>query len=348
MKLIKAFGVMFFALTLMFLSSCTASFCSPTEEAAIKTELRVMLDANTGGGAYATPDDWSLKNDADKIKYTEDLYRNSHPKACLTLVDSTDPITGVSISAKNIGFAFSTGLIEGLFVYPIAFLMIQITNILGTNGWGQVLAIIIVTFFVKLIVTLATFKQTLASQKLQMLQPEITQVTAKYQGLTDPASKNKQAMEIMKIYSDNKVNPLASIIVPFLTLPIFIAIYGAVKDTMVLGQGSILGLNLSQTLSSGILVFNPFAVLIFAAMIGSQFLAMKLPMWVNRKKKNQYMDEKAKKANAQQQNIVYIMMLTIVFVGWVLPVAMTVYWIASSLFVVIQTLATRKLMKAGA
>jgi YidC/Oxa1 family membrane protein insertase len=226
--------------------------------------------------------------------------------------------------------------------------MVQITELLGANGWAQVIAIVIVTFFVKLIVTLATFKQTLASQKLQMLQPEISQVTAKYQGMTDPASKNKQAMEIMKIYSANKVNPLASIIVPFLTLPIFIAIYGAVKDTMILGQGDILGLSLSQTLSSGILVFNPFAFLIFAAMIGSQFLAMKLPMWVNRKKKNLNMDDKAKKANAQQQNIVYIMMLTIVFVGWLLPVAMSVYWIASSAFIVLQTLATRKLMSAGA
>ena len=348
MKLIKAFGVMFFALTLMFLSSCTASFCSPTEESAIRTELRVMLDTNKGDGAYATPDDWNTKTEADKAQYSNDLYNNTHPKACLTLVDKDDPVTGVKISAKNIGFAFSTGLIEGLFVFPIAFLMIQITNLLGANGWAQVIAIIIVTFFVKLIVTLATFKQTLASQKLQMLQPEISQVTAKYQGMTDPTSKNKQAMEIMKIYSANKVNPLASIIVPFLTLPIFISIYGAVKDTMVLGQGNILGLSLSQTLSSGILVFNPFAFLIFAAMIGSQFLAMKLPMWVNRKKRNANMDEKAKKANAQQQNIVYIMMLTIVFVGWLLPVAMSVYWIASSAFIVLQTLATRKLMSAGA
>jgi YidC/Oxa1 family membrane protein insertase len=348
MKLIKAFGVMFFALTLMFLSSCTASFCSTTEETAIRSELRVMLDSNTGDGAYSTPDDWTTKSEAEKAQYSNDLYNNTHPKACLTLVDSTDPITGVAISAKNIGFAFSTGLIEGLFVFPIAFLMIQITTLLGANGWAQVFAIVIVTFFVKLIVTLATFKQTLASQKLQMLQPEISQVTAKYQGMTDPASKNKQAMEIMKIYSANKVNPLASIIVPFLTLPIFIAIYGAVKDTMVLGQGDILGLSLSQTLSSGILVFNPFAFLIFAAMIGSQFLAMKLPMWVNRKKKNLNMDDKAKKANAQQQNIVYIMMLTIVFVGWLLPVAMSVYWIASSAFIVLQTLATRKLMSAGA
>ena len=106
MKLIKAFGVMFFALTLMFLSSCTASFCSPTEETAIRTELRVMLDNNTGEGSYATPDDWSTRSDSDKAQYSNDLYNNTHPKACLTLVDTTDPITGVSISAKNIGFAF--------------------------------------------------------------------------------------------------------------------------------------------------------------------------------------------------------------------------------------------------
>jgi YidC/Oxa1 family membrane protein insertase len=348
MKLFKAFGIMFFALSLMFLSSCTASFCTPVEEAGIRTELRVMLEQNTGEGAYATPSDWATKTAAEKDKYADDLYNNTHPKACLTLVDTVDPITGVTISAKNVGFAFSTGLIEGLFVFPIAFLMIQITNLLGTSGWGQVIAIVLVTFFVKLIVTLATFKQTLASQKLQMLQPEINQVTAKYQGMTDPTSKNKQAMEIMKIYSENKVNPLASIIVPFLTLPIFIAIFGAVKDTMILGQGNILGLSLSQTLSSGILAFNPFAVIIFLAMLGSQFLAMKLPMWINRKKKNQQMDEKAKKANAQQQNIVYVMMLTIVFVGWLLPVAMSVYWISSSAFIVLQTLATKNLMKVGA
>lgn len=346
MKLLKAFGVMFFAITLMFLSSCTASFCSPTESEAIKTELRVMLDTNTGDGVYATPSDWSLKTEQEKVKHVTDLYNSNHPKACLTLVDTVDPITGVTIGAKNIGYAFSTGLIEGLFVFPIAFLMIQIVNVLGTSGWGQVIAIVAVTFIVKLVVTLATFKQTLASQKLQMLQPEINAITAKYQGMTDPASKNKQAMEVMKVYQKNNVNPLASIIVPFLTLPIFIAIYGAVKDTMVLTQGSILGLNLSQTLSSGILQFNPFALFIFVGMIGSQFLAMKMPMWINKKKQNQVLDEKARKANAQQQNIVYVMMFTIVMVGWLLPVAMSVYWISSSLFIVVQTLATKNLMRA--
>ncbi len=348
MKLLKAFGIMFFALTLMFLSSCTASFCSPSEASAIKTELRVMLDNGTGDGVYATPADWSTLTETQRQSYTDDLYTQNHPKACLTLVDTNDPVTGVPIAAKNLGFAFSTGLIEGLFVFPIAWLMIQVTNILGTSGWGQVIAIVLVTFIVKLIVTLATFKQTLASQKLQMLQPEINQITAKYQGQTDPTSKNKQAMEIMKVYQKNNVNPLASIIVPFLTLPIFIAIYGAVKDTMVLTQGSILGLNLSQTLSSGIFAFNPFALFIFVGMIGSQFLAMKLPSWINKKKQNQPLDEKARRANAQQQNMIYIMMGTIVFVGWLLPVAMSVYWIASSLFIVLQTLATRNLMKAQA
>jgi YidC/Oxa1 family membrane protein insertase len=348
MKLLKSFGILFFGAALMFLSSCTASFCSPTETESIKTELRVMLDTNRGEGVFATPSDWAVKSEAEKIKYTDDLYSRDHPKACLTLVDTNDPVTGVLISGKNIGFAFSTGLIEGLFVFPIAFLMIQITNFLGTAGWGQVLSIILVTFIVKLAVTLLTFKQTMSSQKLQALQPEINAVTAKYQGMTDPTSKNKQAMEIMKIYQKNNVNPLASIIVPFLTLPIFIAIYGAVKDTLILGQGSILGLNLSQTLSSGILAFNPFALFIFVGMIGSQFLAMKLPTWVNKKKNQQPVDEKVRKANAQQQNIIYVMMFTIVFVGWVLPVAMSVYWIASSLFMVFQTLATRNLMKAQA
>ncbi len=343
MKLLKAFAVFLLAFMVFSTTSCTSDFCSDEEVSEIKTELRVMLDNGTGTETYATPEGWSTKSETDKQSYIDNLYKTSHPKACLTIEEKQDPITGVTIEPKNFSFAISRGLIEGIFVFPIAWLMIKFTEFIGTGGWGQVMAIFIVTFLVRAFVTLITLKPSLASQKLTLLQPEISAINAKYGQTKDPVQKQKQAQEMMAFYKKNKVNPLTAIISPFLTLPIFIAVYGAVKDTMLRREGSVLGLNLGQTLSSGILSINIMAIIVFLAMIGSQFLAMKIPQLLNRNKIS-HMDEKARKAQNQTQSFTYVMLIMVVVVGWMLPSAMSVYWIASSLFSVLQAIIMKRIV----
>lgn len=343
MKLLKAFAACFLSLFLFVsVTGCNSDFCSDEERTAIKTELRTMVDTGVGTGDYATPEDWASKSEEDKTTYVNDLFTNKHPKACLTFTDDTDLVTGVAISAKDFSFAISQGFFDGFLTYPFGFLMDKFARAIGLNGWGQLIAIAVVTIVVRFVIVLVTWKPTMASQRMQMLQPEMAEITAKYGNTKDPAMKQKQAQETMALYKKHKINPITSLIVPFITLPIFIGVYGAVRATLVLKEGAIFGLNLAQTLSSGVLAFHWLAILIFLLMIVTQFLSMKLPELLNRKKLEK-LDSKTRKANNQTQTFSYVMLIMVVVIGWMLPISMSVYWVTSSLFTCFQTIVTKKI-----
>ncbi|MDD2433648.1 MAG: membrane protein insertase YidC [Bacilli bacterium] len=341
MKLLKALAACLLTFVLAFgITGCNSTFCNEEEVTAMKAEIMATLEAGTGTGDYATPEDWSTYTAEEKTSKVDSIYNDSHPKACLTYEDDTDETTGVKISAKSWRYAFTQGFFDGLLTYPFGFLMDKFARWFGLNGYGQLFSIIIVTFLVRLVVTLATWKPTMAQQRMQLLQPEIGQINAKYGNTKDPVQKQKQAQEMMDLYKRYKINPITTMIVPFITLPIFIGVYGAVRATLVLREGTVLGITLAQTLSSGILTFKPTAIALFIIMMALQILSMKLPKLLNREQYKK-MDAKARDANKQADTFTYVMLIMVVIVGWMLPVSMSVYWIASSLFTCLQTWITK-------
>lgn len=358
MKLLKTFAICFIAFIAVAITGCNNSFCSDVDKANIQEKMLENFENGKFDGFSLTQESWDKFEEEIKDKTPEEqlqakkdkvdeIYQKEHPKACLTIGDTKDPITGAVIEGKSWGFAFSKygGFIEGLLVYPIASLLILLAGLFKVPGVAQVLAIVIGTFVIRLVVVLLTYKQTLASQKIQMLQPEMNALNAKYAGLNDANSKNRKAMEMMALYKKYDINPLTSMIGPFLTLPIFISMYGAVQASTVLREGEIFGISLGQTLSSGILTFNWFAIVLFILMIATQFLAMKIPTWLAKKKQKHQNPYQTKDAMASTQNIMlYVMLFMIVFVGWMLPIAMTVYWVSSSIFSILQSLLMQNAM----
>ena len=83
-------------------------------------------------------------------------------------------------------------------------------------GLVVVIRILLIPLFVK---------QINAQRGLQMLQPEMKKIQAKYKGKTDPESRQKQQEEMMKLYKDNGTNPLASCLPILLQAPIFFALF---------------------------------------------------------------------------------------------------------------------------
>jgi membrane protein insertase Oxa1/YidC/SpoIIIJ len=149
------------------------------------------------------------------------------------------------------------------------------------------------------------------------------------------------------------VNPFNQIIVAFVQFPVFIAVWGAMTGSAVLATGSFLGLNLSAPLGS-VMTSNWFqgawwtAVVIFLVMTLSQFMAMKLPMWLQKKASNQVtktMKNNAAQASQSQANMISnVMFIMIIVMGFSLPSAMGIYWFFGALISLAQTLITRKLM----
>jgi len=234
-------------------------------------------------------------------------------------------------------------IFSAILVWPLAFCINWLTSKVGS----VVLAIILTTLAINLLTFGVSVKSTVSSQRLQMMQPELNKIQAKYDGRTDENSKLMMAQEMQGLYSKYKVNPLSALVVPFLQLPIMIAMYYAVQRADAVVHGTVFGVSLSTTPFAAFKAFGSewVLVLIWVLMIGFQFLSTWLPqMLAKRKRKEQknykaYAEPENKSSTQTQTNMMmYSMVLVIGFLGLRWPTAMSLYWMMSSVITVAKTL----------
>ena len=267
----------------------------------------------------------------------------------------------VEIEEKNWGYAWAkVGFLSGLLVYPIGWLIdVMTVGFQGVGqGWAQLLAIFLVTIIVRSLMLLATFKQTFASSKMQELQPEIAKIQAKYPNSnTNQYEKQRMAQETQALYKKHKINPFTSIIVMIVQFPVFICVWGAMQGSAQLSSGSVLGLNLSQSISSVLTTWSNWshpesgvwtALGLFLLMSGAQTVAMLLPQWLAKAKKKKIAKLGRNPAQKESDNktkwFTYIMLAMIIFMGFSLVSALGVYWLVGALFSIGQTLITHLIM----
>ena len=262
----------------------------------------------------------------------------SHSKACLVFSDGfVDPTTGVVINKTTWKQAWDVGLLYGLFVYPLSWLINLFVVWFGSTGWAQIGAILVVTIILKLLILLLTFKSQSSTQKMQDIQPELLKIQAKYGQNPSPEDKQRMSMEMMNIYQKYGVKPFAPFLSMLITFPVFIAMYRAVMFLGILRTGDIGGVILGNNLNTYIIgenAFNFVALIVFILMAASQIMSMKLPQLMNKKR----MTEQAKQAQKQTSMMTNIMMIMILVMGFMMPVTMSVYWIASAVVGIIQSL----------
>lgn len=86
-------------------------------------------------------------------------------------------------------------------------------------------AIILLTATVSLIRMPLVSKQVKSQQEMQRIQPEIKRIQAKFK--SDPQKRNE---ELMRVYKEHDVNPLASCLPLLLQMPLFIVLYRLILD----------------------------------------------------------------------------------------------------------------------
>lgn len=254
--------------------------------------------------------------------------------------------------------AWKHGFLEGLLVYPISYMVEYFSHAFGMNGWGQIFAVLLVTLIVRGIFLLITFRSTLSQQKMQALQPEIAKLQQKYPNSnTNQYEKQRLAQAQMALYKKHKIHPFSSIIVLIIQFPLFIAVWNGMSGAASLSVDAVLGLRLSDTIWSVLANFSGWpnsagwwtALVLILIMSGLQIVSMKLPQWLQ--KGNMKKVEKLGKSNAEtdsqkQMKIVsWVMTIFIIIMGFTLPAAMGVYWLASALVSVLQTLIMHYVMK---
>ena len=178
----------------------------------------------------AVPDTASLLSFTDALHQLPQILLSD--EAISGVVDAVAPAVSSAVEAApeaaeqvaagsgNGWFGFLAGPIEGL-LQIIHSVLVSVG--MSEDSWG--VSITIMTVLIKLLTYPLTKTQLESTNKMQMLQPTIKELQAKYQSNPDVMNQ-----KIAELYQTNEVNPLAGCLPAFLQIPIFIGLYRSVLN----------------------------------------------------------------------------------------------------------------------
>ena len=230
-------------------------------------------------------------------------------------------------------------------------------------GIAWVLSIIGLTIVVRLLIMPLFVKQIRASRGMQLLQPELQALQAKYKGKKDPESRQRMNEEMMALYRKHGTNPMASCLPILVQMPIFFALFrvlaslGAVASgrpaigplTMELAKqvqaSSVFGASLSSSfLHSG---DNTQVKVVTVAMI----IIMSVTQWYTMAQlsmKNMSTDSlnSDNPMIRSQRMMLYVMPVIFAVSGVNFQIGVLVYWVVSNLWTMGQQFFTIRNMPA--
>ncbi|QLB12366.1 protein translocase subunit yidC [Bisgaardia hudsonensis] len=188
------------------------------------------------------------------------------------------------------------------------------------SNWG--LAIIGVTLIVKGLLYPLTKAQYTSMAKMRMLQPKMQEMRERFGD-----DRQRMSQEMMKLYKEEKVNPLGGCLPILLQMPIFIALYWTFMEAVELRHAPFFGW--IQDLSAQ----DPYYILPIL-MGASMFLLQKMsPTPV---------------ADPTQQKVMTFMPLIFMVFFLFFPAGLVLYWLVSNLITIAQQqLIYRGLEKKG-
>lgn len=206
----------------------------------------------------------------------------------------------------------STGFWDHYIIYNGSQLILWLAKHCG--GYGM--SIIIFTIIIRILILPLMKYQTNSTLRMQEIQPQLKELQKKYSS-RDRETMMKMQEEQQKLYKEAGVNPFASLIPLAVQLPIMWALYQVIWRTPELKAGSFLWLQLGKT--------DPYFVMpILAALF--TFISSWLSM--------ASMPEK----NAMTTSMMWFMPIMIFVMALNFTSAITLYWVVTNAFQVLQTL----------
>lgn len=219
---------------------------------------------------------------------------------------------------------------------PLFNLLVGITNVLPVQSVG--LSILIVTVLVRLILLPPSFHQAKNMQhnqeKMKAVRKDIKKINEKYK---DDRAKKSEAT--MKLYKEAGINPASGCLPLLIQLPILIALYRVflvgLNEESFSSLYSFVSIPAQlQIIFFGINVTEPSTLLAVVAGI-LQFVLMRLVTAATPAATGGD-DQTAKMMASMQKNMMYIFPVMTVFISIQLPAALALYWVASTIFAIVQ------------
>ena len=211
---------------------------------------------------------------------------------------------------------------------PLFNAVVFLYNVLPGNDFG--LAIIALTAIIRVFFFPLSIKTVRSQKELNQLNPKMQEIKQRLKG--DSAA---QSAEIMKLYKDHNINPLAGCLPLLIQLPILIALYqafiaGLKPENLSLLYGFVLNPGVINPISFGFMDITSKIPLLAVLAGGAQFIQA----WVS-KTQNQGagVNKEMKALNSQ---MLYFFPIMIIIIGWNLPAGLVLYWITTTVFSILE------------
>jgi len=232
-----------------------------------------------------------------------------------------------------------------ILIIPVAFVMQLFAGIFG-NSFA--VGIIITTIIVRTLAWPIYAKSNDMTMRMSLAQPDIQRIQQKYATRKDPQSQQMMQMETMQVYKKHKIGA-AGCLMPFLQMPIFIAMYRVVLRITLPGgmyadkvaNTRFLGIELAAGSQGLLSASGILALIVGATMFALQKISQKKPSYA---KNTGTQNKTAQSAQTEQtmkmvSYFMVIMMATFAYSNN----ALALYWVIGNIYSIGQTLVNRKL-----
>lgn len=173
------------------------------------------------------------------------------------------------------------------------------------------LAVLVMVIIVRTIILPLSIKQVRSSKAMQAIQPELAKIKEKYKD-----NPEKQQQETMRLFQENKVNPMAGCLPLIVQMPVFIALYNSIIHNKYLYEHSFLWLQLGKP-------DHTFILPLLAA--ATTFLQTWMMLRMN-----------PTPQQGAMQFMMFVYPVLIFFMSYQFPSALPLYWFFSNLYTIVQ------------
>jgi YidC/Oxa1 family membrane protein insertase len=214
-------------------------------------------------------------------------------------------------------------------------------------SFAWILSIVVLTVVVRAIMIPLFVKQIKSQRGMQMIQPELQAIQAKYKDRKDPASREAMSRETMALYKQNGTNPFSSCMPLLLQSPVFFALFNVLRAIQPIALGERDGIGpitqqLAQDMNSssffGAHLSDVFTttqstaarivvIVLIVFMTASTFFTQRqLTM------KNMPASAMQGQAATMQKMMLYVMPLVFAVSGINFPVGVLIYWTVTNIW----------------
>ena len=229
-------------------------------------------------------------------------------------------------------------LLEYGWTTSICKILIKILNVFYGFIPNYGIAILLLTFLVKMILFPLTRKSQMSMFKMQQLQPLIGKLKEKYKG-----DKQRMGQEQMKLFKQHGVNPMSGCMPIMLQMPVFFALFRTLQLSFEMRQAPFV-LWISDLSKPDTLLQLPFSLPFLGDGLNILPIVMGIASFVQMKLTPKTVSGDDPQAKMQQR-MMQMMPIIFPFILYTMPSGLTLYWTTSTLISIGEQMFIRRSIK---